>query len=470
MMLPTEFKNRMARLLGDEADVFFDALENESAVKSFRVNSIKTSAEDFEKSPSKIDRKKADFPPECYYTEEQFPGSFAAHHSGAIYMQDPSAMATVHAVKLTEGMRVLDSCSAPGGKTTQLAAAVGDSGVVVANEYDTKRCRILQGNVERMGCRNTVVVNLDTAALAQSYPETFDVVLADAPCSGEGMFRKNSLAISEWSPQNVEMCAERQREILENVAKCVKKGGALIYSTCTFSLEENEMNVDWFLNTHKDFSLSCVESGLESVTVGGISFEGCASDMSKARRFYPHISCGEGQFIAVMTRDGEPEKPYIEKDKKQKNEKTGKRDLRSVEALTVAREFLEKNLVKMPEFELCLIGDNVYLKPDVNLTPYGVFAAGVCVGEVVKGRLVPHHQLFSAYGNSFKLKICLDSNMPETADYLCGMEIDCEGLLESADGVMSGYAAVLIDGCATGGAKVSQNKAKNHYPKGLRER
>ncbi len=468
-MLPTEFKNRMIKLLGDEADSFFDALENESAVKSFRVNSIKTSVEDFEKGPSEINRKKADFPPECYYTEEKFPGSFAAHHSGAIYMQDPSAMATVHAVKLSEGMKVLDSCSAPGGKTTQLAATVGDRGVVVANEYDTKRCRILQGNVERMGCRNILVVNLDTAVLAETYPDTFDVVLADAPCSGEGMFRKNSLAISEWSPQNVGMCVERQREILENVAKCVKKGGVLIYSTCTFSLEENEMNVERFLDTHKDFSLSCVESGLERVTRGGINFDGCSRDMSKTRRFYPHVSRGEGQFIAVMTRDGEPEKAYIEKDKKHKKEKERRQDAQTLATLAVAREFLEQNLVKMPEFELCLLGDNVYLKPEINLAPYGVFAAGVCVGEVVKGRLVPHHQLFSAYGNDFKRKICLDSNMSETTDYLRGMEIGCEGLLESVDEVTSGYAAVIIDGCATGGAKVSQNRAKNHYPKGLRE-
>ena len=217
-------------------------------------------------------------------------------------MQDPSAMATVWAVELSEGMTVLDSCSAPGGKTTQIAAAVGESGIVVANEYEAKRCRILQGNVERMGAKNTVVVNLDTAEIAELYPQKFDLVLCDAPCSGEGMFRKNKLAIDEWNEDNVTMCAERQREILSNVAKCVAPQGILLYSTCTFSLEENEMNVAWFLDSHKDFELVPVSDILSRHTSDGICLDGCGYDMTLTRRFYPHVSNGEGQFIALMRR------------------------------------------------------------------------------------------------------------------------------------------------------------------------
>ena len=199
MRLPDKFKERMLSLIGkEEAERLFAAIEDSHAVKAFRINPIKTDVESFEGAMPRIDRKKVDFPPNAYLTEEEFPGGLPEHHSGAIYMQDLSAMSTVHAADACEGMIVLDSCSAPGGKTTQLAAAVGESGIVVANEYEKKRARILQGNIERMGCKNTVVCNLDTAVLCEVYPEKFDLVLCDAPCSGEGMFRKNERAVEEW--------------------------------------------------------------------------------------------------------------------------------------------------------------------------------------------------------------------------------------------------------------------------------
>ena len=246
-MLPIEFKERMRTLLGGESELLFAEIEGGVAIKSFRINDIKVNVGNGYELPAHIDGERADFPKGAFYTDEAHPGSLPCHHAGMIYMQDPSAMATVHAIKIQEGAIILDSCSAPGGKTTQLAAMTGEEGIVVANEYEAKRCRILLGNVERMGCRNTTVINLDTAVLAEVYPEKFDVVLCDAPCSGEGMFRKNRQAIDEWSLENVMMCAGRQIEILENFAKCVAAGGSLIYSTCTFSLEENEMNVRWLL-------------------------------------------------------------------------------------------------------------------------------------------------------------------------------------------------------------------------------
>ena len=464
-MLPIEFKERMTRLLGEDSSAFFDEIENGRAVRSFRVNEIKAKAEAIE--GLSIDRKKADFPEECYYTEEQFPGYLPCHHAGMIYMQDPSAMATIHAVKVEKGMKILDSCSAPGGKTTQLASLAGDRGIVVANEYDTKRCRILQSNVERLGARNTVVTNLDTAVLAETYPCVFDVVLCDAPCSGEGMFRKNSLAIEEWSPQNVEMCAERQREILTNVAKCVAKGGRLIYSTCTFSLEENEMNVRWFLDSFPDFALAEVEESLLRHTSDGIMLEGCDYDMKLTRRFYPHVSMGEGQFIAVFERHsgGEvaPTREKKDKNGKKAPEKPQKADM---EALKLAREFLAENIVGEIGAELILHNGSVYLKPNIALPKFGVFAPGVCVGEVMGRRLVPHHQLFSAYGTMFARKICLCSEDHEASDYLHGMEIGADKL--ECCGKADGFAAVLIDGCAVGGGKTSSGVCKNHYPKGLR--
>lgn len=488
-ILPEKFKRRMRDLLGaDEAANLFSAIEETDAVKAFRINRIKTDVESFEASDPQIDRRKVDFPPDAYITGEEFPGSLACHHSGAIYMQDISAMSTIYAVDLPHGACVLDSCSAPGGKTSQLAAAVGDDGIVVANEYDKKRCRVLQGNIERMGVKNTVICNLDTATLAEVYPEEFDLVLCDAPCSGEGMLRKNPRAIEEWSEENVKMCMERQREILTNVAKCVKPGGKLLYSTCTFSIEENEGNVAWFLLSHKDFELADVSDALKENTSDGIMLDKAWTfyksddaayniDMTRCRRIYPHKSLGEGQFIALFRKKNENIdyiKPIYETKKNEKKNKRGdKGDNKAKYSLNrndsvLASDFLKENLVSVPDGMLVALGNMIYLSPKFELPEYNVVSAGVCVGECQKGRILPHHQLFSAYGADFKRKICLSGDSDAAKRYLRGEEIAIDGLLDSADGEQSGWAAVLIDGCAVGGAKVSGGVAKNHYPKGLR--
>lgn len=287
------------------------------------------------------------------------------------------------------------------------------------------------------------------------------------------MFRKNSQAVDEWSLQNVEMCAERQREILGNVAKCVAPSGKLIYSTCTFSLEENEMNVAWFLDNFSDFELDSVSSELEAVTSSGILLDGCPYDMTKARRFYPHVSKGEGQFIAVLKRSASESRPEAketkkDKKKKQQQEKTRKED---AELLAAAREFLKENLrsdfENGAEYELVALGSRAFLKPDIDLPKYGVFAAGVCVGEMMGKKFAPHHQLFSAFGGAFKRRVLLKQSDAETASYLKGLEInvaDREKFADKADG----WAAVLVDNCPLGGGKISGGVCKNHYPKGLR--
>ncbi len=463
----------MINILGsDEAERLFYSIENEDTVKAFRVNRIKTDVDGFEAGEPQINRQRADFPPDAYITREEYPGSLPCHHSGAIYMQDISAMSTVTATEVREGALILDSCSAPGGKTTQLAAMAGESGIVVANEYDKKRCRILQGNVERMGATNTLVCNLDTAVLAELYPALFDLVLCDAPCSGEGMFRKNIRAVEEWSEENVKMCAERQREIFTNVAKCVKAGGRLLYSTCTFALDENEENVAWFLNTHKDFKLVPVTDALKAHTSDGIMLEGCEIDMTMCRRIYPHRSRGEGQFIALFERStdaGESTSSKREKrDKRSKGSDLTKKSRQELDAIDAAKKFLIENLTDTPDGEVIILGGFIYLSPRIKLPEYNVFSAGVCIGESQKGRIVPHHQLFCALGTRFRRKIILRSYDERTKKYLAGEEIEAENLEYSAGASENGWAAVLIDGCCVGGAKVSGGVAKNHYPKGLR--
>ncbi len=469
-MLPIAFRERMENLLGEESAAFFAALENEDAIRSFRVNGCKLTAEDLEELAPVIHRERMSFPNGAYYTEEKFPGSLPCHHAGMIYMQDPSAMATAGAVEVKKGMKVLDCCAAPGGKSTQLAALIGDEGLLVANEYESKRARILQSNVERMGCRNAVVLNLDTKYLAERYPGFFDLVVVDAPCSGEGMFRKNSLAIEEWNPENVLMCSERQKEILSNAVRCVAPGGCLLYSTCTFSLEENEYNVDWFLEHYSDFALVDVTDGLKKVTSDGISYPSARADMTKTRRFYPHKSRGEGQFIALFRHTGE-QCTFAESKKEKRKEKPVQKTKPDPE-LAVAERFLQEHLSDASwciKHKLIKQGSFVYLQPEVALPDFGVVMPGVCVGEVVKGRLVPHHQLFSAYGPLFARRLELAYDDPDVLLYLRGFEIP-EGDRLAFEGKAEGWTAVLIGGVALGGCKISSGICKNHYPKGLRNK
>ena len=466
-MLPIEFKQRMEILLGNDAKAFFDELEYGEPARSFRVNTIKVSVEDFERI-NRLDAQKMPHVPDGYYTNEEKPGNTAAHHSGMIYMQDPGAMSTACAVEIEAGWRVLDCCAAPGGKSSQLAALVGEDGLVVSNEFVSKRATILQGNLERMGCRSSVVLNFDARELCNTYFEYFDLVVCDAPCSGEGMFRKNDLAITEWSPQNVRMCAERQKSIIDSIEKCVAVGGLLLYSTCTYSLDENEMLVDEFLREHKNFELVPVKENIRNITADGINFEGAIHDMASCRRFYPHVSKGEGQFIALMRKLSPSEPPRAvskaTKNNKKQPIKSQRETAEERDALNVAQDFLKKHLIKMPNKQLTYKGGMVRLCPNCPTPEYNVLMRGVCVGEIVKGRLVPHHQLFSAYGGDFKNKVELDSTDPRVAEYIKGMEIDISDLPDTSDG----YAALMVDGCALGGVKVSGGRAKNHYPKGLR--
>jgi NOL1/NOP2/fmu family ribosome biogenesis protein len=389
------------------------------------------------------------------------------------YVQDPSAQATVAALPdIAPDSRVLDLCAAPGGKSTALASRLSDAGVLVSNELSPARAKALVGNLERMGARNAIVLNTDAREIAALYENVFDLVLLDAPCSGEGMLRKYAVAGEEWSEENVVMCARRQGELLDAAARTVAPGGCLLYSTCTFSPEENEYAVAAFLRRHPDFSLEELPPALTAVTAPGIDLDtlrekgffpiGEDTDIptpegiTLCRRFYPHVCAGEGQFIARLRRDtaavGAPVFGY--------------RDARHAPTPAdrrAAEEFLRATLLSpIDPSSLYADGERIYLfTPDFPLPPRHVFLSGVTVGEMKKGRILPHHQFFSAYGKDFKNILSLTSDSPEARAYLHGEE------LAAPDGA-DGFAAVLVDGIPTGGAKISGGRAKNHYPKGLR--
>ncbi len=469
MNLPEAFENRMKNLLGDGYSAFFDALCHEEPVKGLRVNTNKVSVQCFEThapfAMESIPYVSGGF----IVPEDAQAGKHPYHHAGAYYMQDPGAMATVAALPDElwgrEGLKILDLCAAPGGKTTQLAALCAlNGGAVLANEYVSARSRILTGNVERMGLANVCVTNTDSKNIAKWYPRFFDLVVVDAPCSGEGMYRKNDLAISEWSPQNVTMCAERQKEILENAAQNVAAGGYLLYSTCTYSTEENEEVVADFLVAHPSFSLVPCGSSVVSHTADGIDItEGKMPELALCRRFYPHVSPGEGQFLALLQRaeDDKDERLTV----KDAAVALGKTERVAVDA------FLKETIGRSLE-GLCLCGGNIAAfaareSLDFPLPPFGVVSAGVTIGECRKGRIVPHHHFFMAYGGEFSVRCVLDPRDEAVARYLAGEEIS----LPSDD---SGIAAVLLtvgeEKMTLGGGKLSGGKLKNYYPKGLRIR
>lgn len=454
-MIPERFKERAASLLsGGEYESFIDALEA-PAVRALRANTVKITAERLEECAAFI-MSRLDF---CggYAFEEEKVGADPLHHAGAYYVQDPSAMCAVAAAKeyIRPDFAVLDMCAAPGGKSTQAASLLGEGGWLLSNEIDFKRCRVLRQNTERMGHRRTVVTCAAPSRIAADFQRCFDLVITDAPCSGEGMFRKYAEAAEEWSEENVLMCAKRQQEILECAEVCVAPGGYLLYSTCTFSLEENEMTVDAFLKKHPEYSIVPVSDAVKSATSDGISFEGCCRDMSECRRFYPHISPGEGQFICLM-----------------KNNTSGSRGAfcgKSVAAplskadRAVVSAFLLDNInVRDCIDGAVMLRDTVMLGDGLPCPDYAV-CCGVAAGQITKGRFEPHHHLFSAYGSDFNMVAELDRN--EIEAYLRGETV------ERANGWgMGGWCAVVYCGCPVGGAKIVGTTLKNHYPKGLRTR
>ena len=447
-MIPSEFEKRMKELLGKDYAEYENAI-GEKAVRSFRINTNKISEEKFlEMNP--FGGEKISFADGAYYFDYDGIGNHPYHHAGMIYVQEPAAMAAVACVDIKPDWNILDLCAAPGGKSTQ-AALKNPDGIIVSNEIIPSRCKILTGNIERMGLKNAVTTCTDAERLSDLFGEEFELVIVDAPCSGEGMFRKDDTAVNEWSEANVWRCSQRQKEILSHINKVVKADGFLLYSTCTFSLEENEKIIDGFLEEHGEFELVRVNEAVEKVTADGINFDGCKTEnINYCRRFYPHISKGEGQFIALLH-------------KKYGNEAEAKREsaLKEIpkKEQKIVFDFLDDVLINYNKKSVKKHKENIVVFNSDFCVPNGVaFSCGVTVGSVQKNYVKPHHQFFSAMGNDFKRKINLSAEQAEK--YLRGNSIECN--------CENGWAVVMIDGCTVGGVKVVNGVAKNHYPKGLR--
>ncbi len=455
-MIPEGFKEKMKKVLGDEYPCFIEAVEHGTAVRGLRVNLIKTVRKHF------TDIARLDLAP-IPYTDNGFilnsdepMGQDPLHHCGAVYMQDPGAMASAAALDIGKSWWVLDLCAAPGGKSSQVAERLGEEGFLLSNEYVPKRAKIMVGNFERLGIKGAMVTSLDTAEIAKMYKAVFDLVIVDAPCSGEGMFRKSQEAIDDWSEENVRLCAKRQRDILENAAGLVKAGGYLIYSTCTYSPEENEDVICDFIRSHGDYTILPVKKELRDVTAPGRQDDsGEICGIEHTRHFYPHISDGEGQYLALLKRDENIDvKPII-------LYKDEAKPLSKPET-AIIDEFIRSSLKERPRGRIMRVGENIVLLSHNCPIPKGsVFMAGTLLGEIKGKVFVPSHQFFSAYGELFLNAVDLKAGDDRVQKYLHGEEIDTEN-------GMSGWCAVKYEGITLGGGKASGGKLKNHYPKGLR--
>lgn len=455
-MLPEKFIERMMPILDNEWEKFAAAM-SEDAVRGVRINRLKTDPDVYKDGRDARLESIGYYADGFYFHSDEAVGVLPEHHAGIFYMQDPGAMASLGAIDIPKGARVIDLCAAPGGKSGQAAAAIGDEGFLLSNEFVPKRAKITVSNFERLGIKNAFVTSLDTACFKNMFRAFFDFVIADVPCSGEGMFRKNETAVTEWSEDNVARCAKRQKEILENAASLVASGGYIVYSTCTFSTEENEAVVLEFLKRHSEFELADVKDELRKVTADGISIEGDTDGaLRKCRRFYPHVSRGEGQFVALLKRQESDDMPTILYRSKAKEPDKSEKAL--------IERFLTDTLGEPISAKPYKVGENIVLiSHGVPVPENSVFSAGVLLGEIRKGVLTPHHQFFSAYGKHFKRRLELSGKDGQVRKYLRGEEIDSEGLA-------GGWCVLTYLGASLGGGKAVGDKIKNHYPKGLRNK
>ncbi len=429
-MLPQEFLDRIQIQLGTEYPAFLESLERPRAV-ALRINPLKGEVPSlpFVKAPVPWE------PTGFYYDAEARPGLHPFHEAGVYYMQEASAMAPVALLEPQPGEKICDLCAAPGGKTTQIAGRLMGKGFLLCNEINPKRAKVLSRNIERLGIANAMVTNEHPQRLAQKYGGFFDRVLVDAPCSGEGMFRKEEAAVTDWSLQTVQMCAVRQTEILHSAARLVKPGGRLVYSTCTFAPEENEQVIESFLQSHPEFSPAAVSAPWFTPGENGTF------------RLWPHKLLGEGHFAAVLTKaGGEVQAP----------------SLQPAETLPRLWQDFQKTMdISLSEGKAVLFGTSLYWAPRElpELGGIRVLRPGLELGELKKDRFEPAHGL-ALWLKKAACEENFDPDSPQLQAYMHG---------ETVPSNKSGWCLVKVGGYSLGWGKGDKTWLKNHYPKGLRK-
>lgn len=495
MKLPEKFEENMRLLLGDELNEYISSLDEERSY-GIRVNTLKIGINEFLCAADgflKLDGKVPWCGDGFYYVDGK-PGRHPYYHAGLYYIQEPSAMFPAAAACCRPGDYVLDICAAPGGKSTQVSCALKGEGLLVSNDISEERTKALVKNLELSGVKNAVITNEAPAALAEKFPLFFDKVIIDAPCSGEGMFRKDDDAISSWENFKSDKCRRMQDEILEYADKMLKPGGLAVYSTCTFAPLENERTVEAFIDAHPEYKV------LNILKADGVSDgmpEFCEDpdngyNLQYAARLFPHRIRGEGHFTAVMQKSGDPENalsaraPAGKKKAKKKNAVSGKcssyKLLKSVPDSVKA--FFFRNMTCKP-WQGCyfIMGSNLYYLPVTppNIDGLKVARAGVFMGSVQYEDFKPSHPfVMASRAEDFKLRIELSPDGSDINRYLKGetltvneaWRIISEGKVFSGDAAVAeklgGLCAVCAGKFVVGMGQLSEGIVKNMYPKGWR--
>ena len=428
-MLPEAFLERIKHQLGEEYEDFLQSLERPRAV-ALRYNPLKGAQP---KMPFEMDPVPWE-PLGFYYDPEARPGLHVYHEAGVYYLQEASAMAPVALLDPKPGERVCDLCAAPGGKTTQIAGRMRGEGFLLCNEINPKRAKILSRNIERMAVANALVTNEHPATLAERFAGSFDKVLIDAPCSGEGMFRKEEAAVTDWSEETVQMCARRQAEILHSGALLVRPGGRLVYSTCTFAPEEDELAVAAFLEEHPEFEPEVIETPHFVPGENG------------SHRMWPHKLLGEGHFAAVLRKKGDSEAEYT-----------------PIAGEKLPREwasFAKEMGIRLPEGSAVMFGQSLYWAPAgmPDIRRLKVMRPGLELGIVKKDRFEPAHALALWLDGCANVQR-FDPDGSEIAAYMHGDVVPSQ---------KRGWCLVCAGDYSIGWGKGDGSVLKNHYPKGLR--
>lgn len=479
MGLPEKFAKRMQDMLGEAYPAFLRSYDEEK-YQSLRVNTLKGEKEQFVALASFTTGEVAWEKNGFYYGADVQPGKHPWHEAGVYYIQEASAMAPAAYLEAKPGERILDLCAAPGGKTTQIASYIQGKGLLVCNEIHPQRAKILAENVERMGIANALVTNETPQKLADVFDGFFDRILVDAPCSGEGMFRKNEEAQTEWSPENVQLCADRQDEILDCADGMLKPNGRLVYSTCTFAPEENEGSIARFLQRHPDYEILEVPllGGMES---GVPSWGDTNTLLARTVRLWPHKCKGEGHYLAVLQKKGEAGASYEgfskygyeygvfpEKDGNAKGKKGKEKGKTKTDVVKLVSAFQEENLktdlFSIENQGLLTFGEQVYLLPKGMPALHGlkVLRPGLHLGTIKKERFEPSHALALYLKPQQAVRVMeLSEQESQAAAFIQGQTLNHEG--------EKGWYLITVDGYSLGWGKLAGQVMKNHYPKGLRK-
>lgn len=453
MDLPIKYEEKMRNLLQEDFDKYIKSFE-EKNYQGLRANTLKISKEEL-RNLLGYSLEDVSWCETGFYYENERPAKSPYYNAGLFYIQEPSAMSTGAMLHIEKGDKVLDMCAAPGGKSTQVASKLGLSGVLVTNDISATRCKALLKNIELNGVTNAIVTNETPKKLASKFKGYFNKIIVDAPCSGEGMFRKDKEAIKSWETHKTEFCCSLQREILHYAKDMLDDGGIIAYSTCTFAPEENEQMIYEFLTQNREFELVDFDksSGFENGRRSWLK-EDMTEDVhiERAGRLMPYKIKGEGHFLAILKKQGSPKNIDIKKIKP-----TDKKMLSEVEEF-----FL--NYLNIPIYDnIEIYKSSIFSIPNgINLDGLRVVRSGFYLGELKTKRFEPSQ----AFAMGLK---------KENAKYTISFSIDDENLTrylkgESflVDSENEGWHLVCIDKYPIGWGKVQKGRLKNKYLAGWR--